>query len=135
MRKINEIIVHCTDTTASPRIHAIDVDRWHKERGFWGIGYHYLINVDGQIELGRPIDMIGAHCKGHNANSVGICYVGGRLARGGVKTDTRTLAQKKSIKILIQRLRNNFGNIPVQGHNYYNKHKACPCFDADAEYN
>ncbi len=134
MRKITEIIVHCTDTTANPMIHVEDVDRWHKVRGFACIGYHYLITVDGNIEIGRSIELMGAHCLGHNANSIGICYVGG-AGGDGMHVDTRTEAQKKSMRVLIDFLRGVYGNIPVHGHRYYNKIKDCPCFDADAEYN
>lgn len=134
MRKITEIIVHCTDTTANTNIHVADVERWHKERGFSRIGYHYLINARGEIETGRALELNGAHCRGHNAKSIGICYVGGRSCDGR-HTDTRTEEQKKSMRILIDFLRVVFGKVPVHGHNYYNKHKVCPCFDADAEYN
>lgn len=134
MRKITEIIVHCTSTMANPNVHVDVVNEWHKNRGFDCIGYHYLINTRGQIEIGRPLEMIGAHCRGHNANSIGICYVGG-CDYDGRHMDTRTKEQKESMRILIDFLRAVYGKIPVHGHNYYNKQKDCPCFDADAEYN
>lgn len=115
-----------------------DVDRWHRERGFHGCGYHYLVTLDGTIEQGRPIDEIGAHCKGHNATSVGIAYVGG-LDKDGKPADTRTKAQKKALSRLIWQLSlramlNGWGLVKVRGHHDYDNGKECPCFDARAEY-
>ena len=71
MRKITKLIVHCTGTKEGQEFHVSDVDRWHRERGFKCIGYHYLITLDGQVERGRKDSEIGAHCKGQNANSIG----------------------------------------------------------------
>lgn len=82
MRTINSIIIHCTATKPLAHINVNDVRRWHRERGFSDIGYHYLILVDGTVEAGRPLSAIGAHCKGHNAHSVGVCYVGGLNDKG-----------------------------------------------------
>ena len=89
MRKINEIIIHCSDTQEGCDVTAKDIRRWHttpKEKGGRGwrdIGYHYVIRLDGTIELGRPLEKAGAHCIGrkgedHNSHSIGICYIGGR---------------------------------------------------------
>ena len=77
MRKIDSIIVHCSATKAGQDFTAADIDRWHRERGFNGIGYHYVIRLDGRLEKGREIDLAGAHSKGWNERSVGICYIGG----------------------------------------------------------
>lgn len=138
MRRFDTIIVHCTATKEGRDLHVSDVDRWHRERGFHGCGYHYIVALDGTIEYGRPIDEIGAHCKGHNATSVGIAYVGG-LDKNGKPADTRTKAQKQALARLIWLLSlramiNGWGLVKVRGHRDYDHGKECPCFDARAEY-
>lgn len=138
MRRIDTIIVHCTATKAGRDFHVSDVDAWHRERGYNGCGYHYIVALDGTIEVGRPIERVGAHCSGHNAHSIGIAYVGG-LDANGRPADTRTEAQKRAIASLIwlltlTTLRQGLGLIHVYGHHDFNPHKACPCFDAHAEY-
>jgi N-acetylmuramoyl-L-alanine amidase len=104
MRTINSIIVHCTATKALQHFNVNDVRRWHQQRGFSDIGYHYVVLVDGTIENGRPISEVGAHCKGHNAHSIGVCYVGGLNAKGA-PADTRTPVQRKALRQLITRLK------------------------------
>ena len=132
MRKITEIIVHCT-ATPEGRWHTVaDVDRWHRQRGFFGIGYHFLVLLDGTIATGRPLWRVGAHCTGHNTHSVGICYVGGLDAQGKPK-DTRTPEQRKAMQQLIQLLKSVFVGATVYGHHDFAA-KACPCFDARKEY-
>ncbi len=132
MRKITEIIVHCT-ATPEGRWHTVaDVDRWHRQRGFFGIGYHFLVLLDGTIATGRPLWRVGAHCTGHNTHSVGICYVGGLDAQGKPK-DTRTPEQRKAMQQLIQLLKSVFVGATVYGHRDFAA-KACPCFDAKKEY-
>ena len=92
MRNIDSIIVHCSATKAGQDFTATDIDRWHRERGFNGIGYHYVICLDGKLEKGRDVALVGAHCKGWNERSIGICYIGG-LDENGRPADTRTNAQ------------------------------------------
>ncbi len=97
------------------------------------IGYHFLICLDGTIEAGRPIRMAGAHCKGHNAESIGIAYVGG--TKDFNSADTRTDAQKVALIGLIRTLKHCYPTIThVTSHHDYNRLKACPCFDATLEY-
>ena len=72
MRNINLIIVHCSATPEGRDVSVADIDRWHRERGFDGIGYHYVVYIDGSVHEGRPLNKVGAHCKGHNAHSIGI---------------------------------------------------------------
>lgn len=135
MRKLNEIIVHCTGTIPSESTTVEAVRKYHMERNGWkDIGYHYLIYLDGSIHAGRPIDQKGAHCKNHNEGTVGICYVGGLVAKN--KTgDTRTPMQKVALRNLIRALKVCFPTIKkVSGHSDYDN-KACPCFDAKDEYN
>ena len=111
-----------------------DIDRWHRQRGFDCIGYHFYITVDGTIWTGRPLSQVGAHCKGYNAHSIGICYEGG-LDEEGRPCDTRTLLQKAALVALINKLRELYPAADVVGHNDLNQHKACPCFCAVKEYN
>lgn len=100
MRRIDEIIVHCSATPRGRRVTAKDIDGWHRERGFRCIGYHYVIGLDGEVEE-RAESEAGAHCKGHNARSIGVCYVGGLTADGKVAVDTRTDAQRVAMTELI----------------------------------
>lgn len=132
MRTINSIIIHCTATKQLAHINVNDVRRWHRERGLSDIGYHYLILVDGTIEVGRPLSAVGAHCKGHNAHSIGICYVGG-LNDKGKPADTRTPAQREAMRSLLTSLKHRFPDATIHGHRDFAT-KACPCFDATAEY-
>lgn len=125
-RNITEIIIHCTATNEGVNVTAADVDRWHKQRGWQGIGYHYLIRINGAIEVGRGESEIGAHTFGHNARSIGVCYVGG--LRKGKAADTRTPEQKEKLLSLVKSLCKRFPNARVSGHSQWAK-KACPCFD------
>lgn len=131
--KANEIIVHCSATKEYKDYDVEDIRKWHKERGFKDIGYHFVITRDGIIQRGRPMSQFGAHCRGHNKNSIGICYVGG-LNLKGFPSDTRTVLQKMALIKLINKLLIVYPSITsVVGHNKYSI-KACPCFDAEKEY-
>ena len=77
MRKIDLIAIHCSATRADRSLTPDDLETQHRRRGFNGTGYHYYIRKDGTVHLTRPIERIGAHVKGFNLNSVGICYEGG----------------------------------------------------------
>lgn len=132
--QIKYIIVHCTATPEGKSFTVADVDRWHRAKGWDGIGYHYLIYLDGTIHQGRAENVVGAHCYGYNKNSLGICYVGGCTAAGGTPKDTRTEAQKAALKELLQRLRKKYPTAKIVGHRTLNSDKACPSFDATTEY-
>ena len=133
-RSVSFAVIHCSATFPNQRVTIQDIDHWHRQRGFDGIGYHYYITVDGLIWIGRPLSRIGAHCKGYNAHSIGICYEGG-LDENGRPCDTRTLVQKAALVALLNKLRETFPKLTVVGHNALNPHKACPCFNAAKEYN
>lgn len=105
---------------------------WHKSRGFKRIGYHYLIDLNGEVLKGRDIETIGAHCKNHNAHSIGIAYVGG-LSTDGTPKDTRTDEQKDALFCLLSSLHKQYPKAKIYGHNDF-ANKACPCFDVKAEY-
>lgn len=132
MRKITEIIIHCADTPEGRDDRAADIRRWHKARGFNDIGYHYVIDLDGTIEAGRDPEIAGAHAQGHNANSIGICYVGGADKQMKPK-DTRTDAQKASLLLLLKYLRQRYPQAEIIGHRDVSD-KSCPSFDAKTEY-
>lgn len=132
MRQINEIIIHCSATRQGQNYTVDDINRWHIKEGYNGIGYHYVIYLDGSVHLGRAIDRIGAHTKGHNTNSVGICYIGG-LDQNGKPKDTRTKAQKGALKDLVANLCQEYPIAAISGHREYAA-KACPCFDVKKEF-
>lgn len=127
MRSIKEIIVHCTATRAGRHYTVADIDRWHRQRGFRCIGYHWVVYLDGTIHPGRKEAEVGAHCLGHNAHSIGICYVGG-LDEKNRPADTRTSPQRASLQTLVALLRNRYPAVTVHGHREFAA-KACPCFD------
>jgi len=139
MRPINEIIIHCTATTPnwwadkSAQEKVDEVRRWHLDRGWSDIGYHYLIDRNGQLVEGRPIERIGAHVKGHNTGTIGISLFGGHGSSAGDKfEDNFTEDQEQSLKRLIVDLRNRFPDInKITGHNQYAA-KACPGFSVPA---
>ena len=153
MNKIDSIIIHCSATKEGVNLKAKDIDRMHKQRGFDQIGYHYVINLDGTIEEGRPLNKWGAHCntKGfsgisYNKHSVGICYIGG-LDKNGKPADTRTEAQKKALKKLVAELCKKYQILEVLGHRDTSPDldndgevepnewiKSCPCFDVASEF-
>ena len=138
MRHINEIIVHCTATEKGVPFSVADIDRWHKQKGWKGIGYHYVIYLDGTVHEGRPAWSVGAHCIGHNAHSIGICYIGGlgHPLKGDAKgkpEDTRTPEQKAALEELLKQLHKCYPSATIHGHNEF-ANKACPCFDVQKEY-
>ncbi len=132
MRKIDEIIIHCSATKAGRHFTASDIDRWHREQGYKMIGYHYVVLLDGTVQEGRPLDMVGAHAKGHNANSIGICYIGG-IDDDCRPADTRTQVQKIALHSLISKLRKKYVSAKLIGHCDVSS-KACPCFNVSREY-
>lgn len=128
MREITEIILHCAATPEGRDFTVADIDRWHRQRKFDGIGYHYVIYRDGSVHPGRPVECQGAHCTGHNARSIGVCYIGGRAFDGKTPKDTRTPAQRKALERLVRELMGKYPRATVHGHNEFAA-KACPSFD------
>lgn len=127
MRKINRIIIHCSATKADHDIDVSDVRQWHLDRGWRDIGYHYFVDIRGNGFKGRPLDQVGAHTRGHNHDSVGICYAGG-IGEDGKPKDTLTDSQRRKIDQYIKAIRAVFGSeISVHGHNEF-ANKACPSF-------
>jgi N-acetylmuramoyl-L-alanine amidase len=132
MRKLSKIILHCSGTKPDHMVNAAEIDRWHKARGWRGIGYHFCLLQDGTLEKGRDLDEAGSHVKGQNYDSIGICYIGG-LNEWGESEDTMTMAQEIAWLGLVRSLRTVLGWMPVHGHNEYSS-KACPSFDVQQKY-
>lgn len=146
MRVIDLIVIHCSATKECVEYDVNDIRAWHKQRGFNDVGYHKVIKLDGSIQDGRGIDVMGAHVSGFNANSIGICYVGGLDASGKAK-DTRTPEQKVSLQKLVDAFKVLFPTARVVGHrdlspdlngdgkiSRFEFLKECPSFDAIGEY-
>lgn len=128
-RSVDTIVVHCSATRGSQDIGRAEIDRWHRERGFSGVGYHYIIRRDGQLELGRPEAQIGAHAAGHNARSIGICLVGG-LNEQLRATNNFTREQWDTLTRVLEDVRTRYPAARILGHrDLPNVRKDCPCFD------
>lgn len=134
MRDITKIIIHCSATREGVAVTTADIKRWHLQRGFSDIGYHYVVELDGRLVAGRSALVMGAHCKAKRGNheSIGICYVGG-LDRNGKSKDTRTAAQKQTIQTLVTALRNIWPQAKVYGHRDF-ANVDCPCYDVHKEF-
>ena len=132
-RTIKELIVHCSATPEGKDYSVDTIRQWHLQRGFSDIGYHYVIYRDGSIHIGRDESIIGAHCTGHNTNSIGVCYIGGCASDGKTPKDTRTLQQKESLLSLLKTLKVKYPNAKIYPH-YKFAAKACPSFNAEEEY-
>jgi N-acetylmuramoyl-L-alanine amidase len=134
-RDIKKIVVHCTASSSSnTSVDAKMVDGWHLDRGWSGIGYHYLIKRDGTLEKGRWVDNAGAHAKGYNRSTIGVVYAGG--IKGIIKGkyiadyDNMTDAQHKTLITTLNTLKDmyNLKNTDIIGHNELPKvTKDCPC--------
>lgn len=132
MRKITKIILHCSATPEGRDYTVEQIRQWHtlpkpKGNGWKDIGYHFVVYRDGSVHKGRPVELIGAHTSGHNANSIGICYIGGCAADGKTPKDTRTPAQKEALRQLVADLQAQYPEATVHGH-YEFANKACPSF-------
>ena len=141
MRPLNEIIIHCAATRpdwmkgTSIAEKRDEIRRWHLERGWRDIGYHYLIDRDGSSIEGRPLDQTGAHVKGRNTGTIGVCLMGGHgSSENDGFTDHFTPEQDAALRQLIDALVSRYGSMKVTGHNQYAA-KACPGFYVPTWYN
>lgn len=142
MRRLTEIIVHCTATrpnwmaagTAAQK--AAEVRRWHmQDRGWRDIGYHFLIDRDGTVVVGRPLDQTGSHTKGRNTGTIGIALFGGHGSSADDKfSENFTPEQDRALRGLIDRLRAQHGPLNLSGHNQWAA-KACPGFNVPKWHN
>ncbi len=147
MRAIDMIVVHCSFTkpraNQQPRIGVAEIRRWHTDpkkmvdgknvggRGWSDIGYHYVIKRDGTLQVGRPLERAGAHARGHNKHSIGLCLVGGMDKRTSAAVDDYTDAQWQTLRMTVGGLEVQFPNALVVGHNSLSS-KTCPNFDVGA---
>lgn len=133
--KCDYITIHCSDTPEGVYFDTEDIDSWHKERGWDGCGYHYVILLDGTIQFGRMVNKRGAHVGGKNLHNIGICYIGGKSADLTESKDTRTQEQKDSLFWLLQYLRRCFPVAEIKGHrDWPGVQKECPSYDAETEH-
>ena len=132
-REVTLLVVHCSATRCDRHFSVEALRRSHLARGFADIGYHFYITRDGEIHPGRPLEKVGAHCRNHNAHSIGICYEGGLDADGRTK-DTRTLEQRGSLLALLRELKKYFPKALIVGHRDLNPLKECPCYPCVEEY-
>ena len=143
-REITMIVVHCSATRCNHPYTVHQLYHDHVEVNHWRyIGYHFFISRDGKVHATRPLERMGAHARGWNAHSIGICYEGGLDSEGHPK-DTRTPWQKHSLRVLILTLLRDYPGCRVCGHRDLSPDlngngeiepeewiKACPCFDAE----
>ena len=128
MRQINKIIIHCAYSGPDMDIGVAEIDTWHRQRGFKSIGYHYVINRQGGVEIGRPESVTGAHTIGHNLDSIGICLAGGKRADEPKPDSNFTLSQLNALKLVIDSLLLKYPGAKVFGHRDFAP-RDCPCFD------
>ena len=135
MRHITLIVIHCSAVRPGQTSSAAQIDSWHRRRGWkMGIGYHYVVRRDGQVEPGRPEWLIGAHCLHHNRHSIGVCYEGG-LDSEGRPADTRTTEQKLAMVQLLEVLHRRYPRALIVGQNDLNPQEDCKCIiDVAREY-
>lgn len=129
MREINTIIIHCAATKATSKATADDIRQWHEADAKIGrMGYHYVIERDATLKETLELKRPGVHCTKHNANSIGVCLMGG-LDEKLQPEDNFTDEQMATLLQLLYSLVDKFPEAKIYGHNYFNKAKACPCFD------
>lgn len=138
------LVVHCSATGPAQNIGVREITQWHIQRGFDTVGYHYVIRRDGTLETGRPESAIGAHVKGHNANSIGVCLVGG-VDTAGKPANNFNHAQFLALGELLDQLQSRYPDARILGHRDLSPDlngdgritpnefiKACPSFDITA---
>lgn len=131
------IVVHCAATKPSMDIGVREIRQWHRAQDWLDIGYHFVIRRDGQVEIGRPHNVVGSHAKGYNERSIGVCLVGG-INDKGQPEDNFTDAQKAALHALLWRYTSGieyeglYADLPVVGHRDLDKGKACPSFDVQS---
>lgn len=145
MRRIDLIVIHCSATREDHPFTEHDLDTAHRLRGFDGIGYHFYVRRNGDIKSTRAVERVGAHVRGYNAHSIGICYEGG-LDSHGLAKDTRTEWQQHSLRVLVRALKMDYPDARVVGHRDLSPDvngngevepmewtKECPCFEVKKE--
>lgn len=135
LREVRYLIVHCSATPMDMDIGATEIRRWHRERGWFDIAYHAVIRRDGTEEPGRPLDRPGAHARGFNHLSLGVCLVGGTKADKKTAEQNFDPRQYAALRALLGRWKQLYPDAIVLGHrDLPNVYKACPSFDVRAWY-
>ena len=120
-KNISLLVVHCSDTENKKDLSAVDIHKMHLGFGWEGIGYHKIIKRSGKIENGRPEFWIGAHVKGKNEVSLGVCLIG---------RDKFTKRQFSSLEKILRKWKTKYPNAKIVGHkDTGNTKKTCPNFD------
>ena len=126
-RGIKYYIIHCAYTKADQDFDVEDIRRWHKAKGWMDIGYNRFVKRDGTLQEGRDLRHWGAHTLGHNHDSIGVCYAGGK-SDDGKPEDNITPGQFNSIIKDFMKWQEVYPDLVMAGHNQFNV-RACPCFD------
>lgn len=130
-KKTSFLVIHCSATRAIQDIGVKEIARWHRDLGWSGCGYHFVIRRSGRVEAGRPVDDVGSHVQGQNATSVGVCLVGGLNDKTFKPENNFTPQQWASLKKLVSDLTKKYPKAKVLGHrDFPGVQKACPCFSA-----
>lgn len=134
LKSVDFIVVHCAATPPTMDIGVKEIDRWHRERGFFSIGYHWVIRRNGMTEDGRDSLIPGAHARGYNERSLAICLVGGCKKVGDklVAENNFTEDQFATLQAKLTELTAKFPNAKVIGHRDVEPNKDCPSFDVQA---
>lgn len=131
MLPIKFLTIHCAATPEGRDVKAATVNEWDKAK-FGQTSYHWVVELDGTRVKGLSDDQRGAHVGGNNTGNIGICYVGG-VDKNGNPKDTRTRAQKESLRTLVNTYLARYPGIVIRGHrDWPGVKKACPSFDVAA---
>lgn len=127
--RTDAIFIHCSATRPSLDVGVSEIRKWHKDKGWIDIGYHYVIKRNGTVETGRPEDTVGAHVQRWNSRSIGICLVGGVSQEDPNKPEANfTSAQMESLRDLLYNLTRKYQGVKIKAHHDVAP-KACPSFD------
>lgn len=120
----DKVTFHVSDSPRDRGDDAKAIDRWHRQRGFNQIGYHFLILPNGDVQIGRSLNLMGAHVIGQNRGNIGICFIGGWRGE-----DTRTEEQTKTMAwMILTFVQHGIKQEEIKGHRDYDKQKSCPNF-------
>lgn len=133
--RVGLLVVHCSATRPSQDFDVTDIDRMHRQRGFFEVGYHYVITRHGAVQVGRPLDRQGAHAVRYNHISVGVCLIGGVTEKNvNVAEDNFTPQQFDALRKLLVELKAKFPGSKIVGHGELpGVKKACPSFNVQAK--
>ena len=120
-RNVNTVFVHCSASDNPDHDDVSVIRKWHLERGWSDVGYHYFIKKDGTVQKGRSLERNPAAQKGHNTGSIAICV-------HGLEKDKFTGASLNSLKMLCEEINKSYRDISFHGHCEVSS-KTCPVFD------